>query len=75
LSDHSSLGPTKPEFNISVFLELPHDGTLGQVRIHVRSDDGKDLTKQAILDAVADVLLDADFGIDYTPENDLSFDA
>lgn len=43
---------------LTAWLELPNDGSMKYAKIVVRSDDGKDLTYQAILDAVSDCLIE-----------------
>lgn len=61
----------KPPRLITAYLELPQDGSMKALRVYVKSSDGKDLTYQAVLDAVSDCLIDdacfSEFG-----EEDLS---
>jgi predicted hotdog family 3-hydroxylacyl-ACP dehydratase len=58
---------------ITAHIELPQDGSMGAMRIYIKSNDGKDLTFQAVLDAVSDVLID-EVVLDYG-EDDPVYDA
>lgn len=60
--------------NIQAYLELPNDGSLHAIRIYVKSDDGKDLTYQEILDAVSDTLID-EMVFNYEKDDRERFDA
>lgn len=59
---------TKQRRQISAHLEVPQDGSMRAIRIYIKSEDSKDLTFQAILDAVSDVLID-EMGLDYGEED------
>jgi len=58
---------------VTAHIELPQDGSMRAMRIYIKSNDGKDLTFQCVLDAVSDLLID-EVALDYG-EDDPVYDA